>query len=203
MTVSHHGDAAHDHELDPRTGERVNESSKVGRHLRAGPLRGIPRGAASVRAVRSVSAAGSPRSGSDRCSAACAGAVPSAREARSRWCSSRFQDTRAGAPLPPLRAVGGGRCQCVSPPCDENSSRLSRQPRAPEGRRAAGGADRAREGPARRRAAAVRPPVLRRAYERRAARQRSSRECAASPRPAAIGHSWPRVRNFGLIGVRT
>ena len=135
MTVSHHGDAAHDHELDPRTGERVNESSKVGRHLRAGPLRGIPRGAAFVRAVRSVSAAGSPRSGSDRCSAACAGAVPSAREARSRWCSSRFQDTRAGAPLPPLRAVGGGRCQCVSPPCDENSSRLSRQPRAPEGRR--------------------------------------------------------------------
>ena len=199
MTVSHHGDAAHDHELDPRTGERVNESSKVGRHLRAGPLRGIPRGAASVRAVRSVSAAGSPRSGSGRCSAACAGAVPSAREARSRWCSSRFQDTRAGAPLPPLRAVGGGRCQCVSPPCDENS-RLSRQPRAPEGRRAAGGADRAREGPARRRAAAVRPPVLRRAYEHRAARQRSSRECAASPRPAAIGHSWPRVRNFGLIG---
>lgn len=125
MTVSHHGDAAHDHELDPRTGERVNESSKVGRHLRAGPLRGIPRGAASVRAVRSVSAAGSPRSGSDRCSAACAGAVPSAREARSRWCSSRFQDTRAGAPLPPLRAVGGGRCQCVSPPCDEQEGGLA------------------------------------------------------------------------------
>src|SRR5207302_628840 len=28
--------------------------------------------------------------------------------------SSCFQDTRAGAPLPPVRAVGGGRCQCVS-----------------------------------------------------------------------------------------
>ena len=88
---------------DMAVGDRRDAATHdVGRHLRAGSPRGTPRGAASARGSRSVSAAGSPRSGSGRCSPAGDGAARCARDHHD--LAGRRRLVPHGSPRPWLRA---------------------------------------------------------------------------------------------------